>query len=325
VKYFVTGATGFLGGRVVGLLRVAGHQVHALVRDPDKAAGLRKLGVTLFTGDVTDKESMRAAMQATDGIYHIAGWYKVDTRDKRDGERVNVGGTHNVLGLMKELGIRKGVYTSSLAVYSDTHGQLMDETYHFAGKHLSEYDRSKAAAHDLVVQMISKGLPLVIAMPGVIYGPGDTSSLRTNFVDYLTRRLPRIPGGTAFCLTHVDDVARGHVLAMEKAPPGETYHICGDPATLVETFQHAREITGIPVPRVVSPRVLKVMAVLMGIVEKVIPLPESLTAEGLRVVAGVTYLGSNGKARRDLGFVPRPLTQGLEETLRREMALLGVK
>jgi nucleoside-diphosphate-sugar epimerase len=312
VKYFVTGATGFVGGRVVGLLRAEGHEVRAIARDPEKAGAL-------------NKESMRAAMQGTDGIFHIAGWYKIGTRDKRDGERVNVQGTRNVLELMKELGIHKGVYTSSLAVHSDTHGQLVDETYHFDGKHLSEYDRTKAVAHDFAAQMISEGLPLVIAMPGVTYGPGDTSSVRTSFVDYLPGRLRMIPRGTAVCLTHVDDVARAHILAMEEARAGETYHVCGDPVTLVDTFRVAQEITGIPLPRLVSPQLVKGMAVLMGLVEKLVPVPESLTAEGLRIVAGVTYLGSNARARRELGFAPRPLRDGLQETLRHEMALLGMK
>src|SRR5512138_2972529 len=148
MKYFITGATGFLGGVLARQLREAGHEVNASIRDPGKANELQSLGVTLFKGDVTDKESMRAAMQGVDGVYHVAGWYKIGARDKRDGERVNVQGTRNVLELMKELRIPKGVYTSTLAINSDTHGQKVDENYRFIGRHLSEYDRTKAAAHE---------------------------------------------------------------------------------------------------------------------------------------------------------------------------------
>src|SRR5574341_388676 len=168
MKYFLTGATGFLGNALAQQLRAAGHEVHASIRNPKKANDLQSLGVKLFTGDVTNKESMRAAMTGVDGVFHVAGWYKIGTRDKSDGEKVNVQGTRKVLELMQELRIPKGVYTSTLAVNSDTHGRLADESYHFSGKHLSEYDRTKAAAHEIAKDFIAKGLPLVIVMPGLI-------------------------------------------------------------------------------------------------------------------------------------------------------------
>src|SRR5579884_4023999 len=124
-------------------------------------------------------------MAGADGVFHIAGWYKIGTRDKSEGERINVLGTRNVLEVMRELGIPKGVYTSTLAVFSDTRGRLVDETYQYTGKHLSEYDRTKWVAHYEVAEpMIARGLPLVIVQPGLVYGPGDTSGVRTTFVQY---------------------------------------------------------------------------------------------------------------------------------------------
>src|SRR5215216_568843 len=149
MKYFLTGATGFLGGVLARQLREDGHDVHASIRSPQKASELQSLGVKLFTGNVTDKESMREAMQGVDGVFHVAGWYKIGVKDKSDAERVNVQGTRNVLELMQELKISKGVYTSSLVVNSDTNGEMKDETYHFSGQHLSEYDRTKAVAHEV--------------------------------------------------------------------------------------------------------------------------------------------------------------------------------
>src|SRR5215204_3344164 len=116
MKYFLTGATGFLGGRVARRLRAGGHEVVAVVRSIEKAGDLADLGVELHRGDVADKESMRAPMGGVDGVFHVAGWYKVGVRDKSDGERVNVQGTRNVLELMEVLGVPKGVYTSTLAV-----------------------------------------------------------------------------------------------------------------------------------------------------------------------------------------------------------------
>lgn len=147
MKYFITGATGFLGGCVARQLVDGGHTVNALVRSPAKAAALQALGIQLFRGDVTDTASLRAPMAGVDGVYHIAGWYKIGARDKTEAQRVNVDGTRNVLEAMRDLGIPKGVYTSTVAIFSDTHGRKPDETYRYEGPHISEYDRTKAIAH----------------------------------------------------------------------------------------------------------------------------------------------------------------------------------
>ena len=315
MRYFVTGATGFVGGRVARLLRAEGHDVNALVRNPAQAADLAKLGVQLFPGDVTDPASLPAGMRGVDGVYHIAGWYKIGMRDKRPGQRVNVEGTRHVLTAMRDLGIPKGVYTSTLAVNSDTHGQLVDESYHFHGQHISEYDRTKAAAHDVAQEFINAGLPLVIVMPGGIYGPGDTSSLGESLQQYLKRRLPLLPTGTTLTFAHVDDVAHGHVLALEKGQAGQSYIIAGPVHTLIDFFRTAEAITGVPAPRLhLPPGLIRATAALTSVVEKVIPLEGTYTSEGLRVIAGVTYIGNNAKARRELGFAPRDLREGLTET-----------
>ena len=133
MKYFVTGASGFIGGVLARRLVKDGHEVIALVRTPSKASDLG--GVTLVQGDITDKGSMRESMTGVDGVFHVAGWYKVGARDKSQGYKINVEGTRNVLELMKELNIPKGVYTSTLAVFSNTHGVMPDENYHYNRKH----------------------------------------------------------------------------------------------------------------------------------------------------------------------------------------------
>lgn len=263
MKYFVTGATGFVGGRVVRQLAEAGHQVVVVVRNSTKAKDLSELGIAVHQGDVTDKESMCGPMAGVDGVFHIAGWYKVGVKDKSQGEKINVQGTRNVLELMQELKIPKGVYTSTLAVFSDTDGRLVDETYRYNGPHLSEYDRTKWLAHyEVADPMIKAGLPLVIVQPGLIYGPGDTSSARATFIQYLQRKLPMIPQKTAFCWAHVDDIAHAHILAMEQSKPGESYIIAGPMHTFVEGMEIAEQITGIPAPRLrVAPSVMKAMSV----------------------------------------------------------------
>lgn len=322
MKYFLTGATGFLGGVLARQLREAGHEVNASVRDPRKASELQSMGVRLFPGDVIDKESMREAMQGVDGVFHVAGWYKIGVRDKTPGEKVNIQGTRNVLELMRELRIPKGVYTSTVAVNSDTRGELKDESYRFTGRHLTEYDRTKAAAHDIARQFIAEGLPLVIVMPGGIYGPGDTSGLRRTLIDFLKGRLPMLPVEAGFCWAHVDDTAYGHILAMEKGVPGESYILAGEACTHLEAFQLASHISGKPVPPAVSPTIFKILAVLVRPFERF--LPDLYSSEQMRILAGVTYWGDNSKARRFLGYSPRPLREGLESTLRHEMSLLGM-
>jgi nucleoside-diphosphate-sugar epimerase len=325
VRYFLTGATGFIGGAVLRRLVAAGHDVVALVRNPAKAAGLKAAAVTLHAGDITDRESMRAGMLGCDGVYHVAGWYKVGVRDATDAQPINVDGTRNVLTLMRDLGIPKGVYTSTLAVFSNTRGAVVDETYHHDGPHLSEYDRTKAAAHyEIAEPMIRDGLPLVVVQPGGVYGPGDNGPFHETFARYLRRRLPMLPAGAGYCWGHVEDTARGHVLAMERGRTGESYIIAGPPHTLVDVFALAERITGVPAPRLVVPAgLLQRMAAVTGTIGRAIPLPADLNAERLRVLAGVTYFGKSDKALRELGFQARPLAAGLVETMAWEQEQIG--
>ncbi len=317
MRYFVTGATGFIGGQVARMLVEAGHEVVALVRTPARAAPLAAQGITLAEGDITDRESLRPPMTGVDGVFHIAAWYKVGAKDIRPAERINVEGTRNVLTVMRELGIPKGVYTSTLAVHSDTKGRVVDETYRYEGPHLSEYDRTKWKAHyEVALPMMREGLPLVVVMPGLVYGPGDTSAVAAAFRKYLAGRLPILPLETTFCWAHVDDVAQAHLLAMEKGTPGACYHLSGPPHTMTEAFELAEKITGRKAPRIrLGPGIMRGMARMAGAVEKFVSLPETYAAESLRVTAGATYLASNEKARRELGFAPRPLDEGLPETL----------
>jgi nucleoside-diphosphate-sugar epimerase len=317
----VTGATGFIGSHVVHQLIGKGHHVHALIRSPQKADNLREWGTSLFMGDITDRNSIRRAMKGVDGVFHLAAWYQLGIRDWKKAELINVAGTRNVLELMHELEIKKGVYTSSLAVFSDTKGEMVDESYMFTGKHLSVYDRTKWEAHYHVAQpMIDEGLPLVIVLPGLVYGPGDPSFVGDLLRSYLDGKLNKLPRGTALCWAHVDDIAGGHILAMEKGVAGQSYIIAGFPHTFDEVFAIAEEITGKPAPKkLTSPATMKFFSGVMKVLEVFIKPPPHYSSEGLRVGAGVTYLARNDKARRDLGYEVQSLREGLGETLQEMM------
>ncbi len=325
--YFLTGATGFLGGALARDLRAAGHEVRALVRDPERATALTRLGVSLHRGDVSDKASMRAPMTGVAGVFHVAGWYKLGLNDRHAAIATNIDGTRNVLELMRELAIPKGVYTSTLAVNSDTRGRIVDESYRFdriRGRHVSLYDWSKAEAHAIAERAIDDGLPLVIVQPGLIYGPGDTSGVRTMLVQYLERKLPAIPVSAAYSWAHVDDEARGHVLAMERGAPGRNYFLAGPAHTIAEALELAETITRIPAPKWRLPSaVLKAASMVMRGVTTFVNVPPAASPESLRVLAGVTYLGRTDRAQQELGWRARPLAEGLVDTLRHEVRLLG--
>jgi nucleoside-diphosphate-sugar epimerase len=247
----------------------------------------------------------------------LAGWYKLGARDSSEGYRINVMGTRCVLEAMREAGVAKGVYTSTVAVFSDTHGLLPDETYRYEGSHLTEYDRTKWLAHYEVAEpMIRAGLPLVIVQPGVVYGPGDQSLVQKTFQQFLQRRLWGLPQQTEYCWAHVSDTAYGHLLAMERGRTGESYILAGPRHTIVETLEVVSRITGMPLPRRrLSPSFLRRLAWVMRGVGRVFPLPTSLHYESLLAIAGTTYLGDNRKAIVELGFAPRPLEAGLTSAL----------
>lgn len=326
MRFFVTGATGFIGGHLVRQLAEGGHEVAALVRTPPAARPLADLGIDVFKGDVTDKESMRTPMEGADGLYHLASWFKVGVWNHRAALPVNVGGTRNVLELMEELAIPRGVLTSSLAAFGDTHGKVVDETYRPTGRFPSEYDRTKSMAQFQVAEpMMKAGLPLIILQPGLVYGPGLTGPLRDPFVDYLRGDMRFLPRGNAYGWGHIDDTVRGHLQAMERGRPGENYILSGPRHTLVEAFEVAERISGIPAPtRRVSPATLRFVAGLSSVFGRLLRVSWRYHPETLRTAAGVTYLGDSTKAKEELGFQARSLEDGLEEWLAYEMRLLGM-
>jgi nucleoside-diphosphate-sugar epimerase len=319
-RYFVTGATGFVGGAIARQLVARGDQVVALARAPERAGTLRLLGVEIVGGDITDRASLRAPMRGVDGVFHCAAWYKTGERNP-DAERINVDGTRHVLDVMREVGVPKGVYTSTIAVFGHTHGRVVDERYRHDGAFTTVYEHTKWRAHyEVALPAIEAGLPLVVVQPGVVYGPGDTSSIRGFWLRHLRGQLPAVPRNTAFSWGYIDDTAHGHLLAMDHGTPGQSYIIAGPSHSLVEALRIASRFSGKLAPRVTLPTwPFRLLAPLAGLVERVVPLPTEMTAEGLRVVGGVTYVASSAKAERELGFTTRSLEEGLQLTIEHEL------
>lgn len=315
MRYALTGATGFVGGELARQLVEAGHDVVALVRSTNRASDLLRLGADLVEGDLDSDAALGRLLAGADGLFHVAGWYRLGERDPSPGERVNVEGTRNVLSAALRAGTPKVVHTSTLAVNSDTGGAIRDETHRHTGSHITEYDRTKAQAHDIAHEFAARGLPVVTVMPGAVYGPGDTSQVGDLVAQVVAGRRTQVPlGGGTLMWAHVADVARGHVLAMERGVSGEDYMLAGEPATLASVLQQVAAIAGTKRPRLVPAALIRVTARAMTPIAKVLPVPATYHPESLRASLA-SYTGTPDKAVRELGWDCRSLTQGLTETV----------
>ena len=313
----MTGATGFIGHRVARLLLERGCGLHLLVRSPHHAVDLQRAGARVFKGDIRDRKAVTNAMKGTDGLFHLAADYTIGTRTPAAMTEINVRGTYNVLTAMRDLRIGSGVYTSSIAINSDTRGTLADETYFFQGEHLSTYAASKWKAHYEVARpLMFEGLPLTIVIPSIVYGPGDHSIVADILDAFLRRRLPGIPGETMFSWAHVEDVALGHVLAMDRGRRGESYVLGGPSHSLEELFGLASRISRrSAVPVTFSPRSVRRLSRLTRLLEPAIHFPSYLSTEGLQMAAGTTHIADSSKAEEELGYIARSLESGLKGTL----------
>jgi nucleoside-diphosphate-sugar epimerase len=315
MRYAITGATGFVGGRLAALLLAEGHDVVALVRGDPAERGDAVVATRTVPGALDDDAALDRLLDGADGLFHVAGWYRLGDPDPTAGHRVNVAGTRHVLAAARRARIPRVVYTSTLAVNSDTRGAVRDETFTFTGRHLSVYDRTKAEAHRLAVRAASEGLPLVIAMPGLVYGPGDTSQTGALLRDVLAGHRTIVTSTGSYCWGFVDDVARGHLLAMTRGQPGESYMLAGPVHTLADGLRLAARLGGGRPPLVVPGAAVRALAAASDVVGRVLPLPPTLRAETLRA-GSASYLGSPAKAQRELGWSARSLADGMSLTVR---------
>jgi dihydroflavonol-4-reductase len=323
MRYFVTGATGFIGGHLVSQLIARGDQLTCLVRNPDKAVNLARQGAILVKGDISDRAVMRDAMRGADGVFHIAALYKFGLEFKDQMQAANVEGTRNTLEAAIEAGVPKIVYTSTVGVFGNTHGKTVDESYRVELQSLySEYERTKWAAHyEVAVPLQQQGAPLVIVQPGAVTGPGDSSPLDTVYGFYL-KRMPIMMGPQAgVTVAHVDDIADGHILAMDKGRVGESYILAGPAITYRQMMNMWQHICGIPAPKIWLPGWMAALSseFVRGL-ETLFKLKIAISSEVLLTQADYTFYGSADKAARELGWQPRPLEQTFEEVLDYKLA-----
>jgi dihydroflavonol-4-reductase len=322
VKVFVTGGTGFIGGALVRQLRARGDEVVALVRTPAKGAALEGLGCTLVAGDLNDERAIRAGMAGCDAAIHAAAVYEVGipASARQSMQEANVGGTERVLGAALEAGVGKVVYVSTVGAFGNTHGRVVDESYENpADDFTSEYEKTKWEAHQVAKRLIGEGLPCVIVQPGGVYGPGDTSSIGVLLDQFLEGKMPLIPfPELGMCLTHVEDIAGGILLALDKGKVGEAYVLSGPVTTVREAIGVVAAETGKKAPKHAMPTgLMKALTPIGPLVGKVMGQPPNLR-ELISSADGVTFWASHDKATRELGYEPRDLQTGIHAMLEAE-------
>ncbi len=320
MKVFVTGGTGFIGGEVVRQLRARGDEVVCLVRSPEKAAKLTELDCALISGDLGDAEALRSGMQGCDGLVHAAAMYEVGIPEKQHPAmyEANVRGSERVLQAALEAKVGKVAYVSTVGIFGNTHGKVVDESYEHPGKEFtSYYEETKLEGHRIAKRMMAEdGLPAVIVQPGGVYGPGDESQVADLLKEFFAGRLFLLPfPELGICLTHVEDIAGGILLALDKGASGETYVISGPATTMREAIDTIAAVSGRKAPKRNLPTsLMKALTPIGPLVGKMMGQPPNLR-ELISTADGVTFWASYEKAGRELGYAPRGLEEGIRETL----------
>jgi nucleoside-diphosphate-sugar epimerase len=316
---FVTGGTGFIGGEVCRQLRARGDEVACLVRTPQKGGPLAALGCEIVAGDLGDEAAIRAGIEGCDAVIHAAAAYEVGipASAREPMREANVGGTERVLGAALAAQVPKVVYVSTVGAFGNTHGEVVDESYVHPGKEFTScYEQTKWEAHLVAERLIAAGLPCTIVQPGGVYGPGDTSSVGRLLDQFFAGKMPLLPfPELGICLTHVEDIAAGILLALDKGTPGEAYVLSGPATTMREAIDTVAKLSGRKAPKHALPTpLLKMMVPIGPLVGKAMGQPPNLR-ELISSADGVTFWASHEKATRELGYQPRSLQQGLRAML----------
>jgi dihydroflavonol-4-reductase len=311
-RTLVTGATGFLGSHLTGLLVRRGDEVRALVRPTSDLTPFDGLDVSTVRGNVLDRQAVRRALRGIDRVFHAAG-----TTNLRLGREqmfaLHVEGTRIVLEEALRAGVERVVYTSSLAAVGPARkGRVATESGTWdAARYGISYVDSKHAAEAVALAMVQRGLPVVIVNPATLLGPGDCGRSSTVLVRrFLRRQIPAYVDGT-LNVVGVQDVARGHLLADERGVPGQRYILGNRNFTMDRLFADLARLSGIDPPAVKLPVRVALTLAEGGqwVAGGAMPSPEEV-----RIVS-LNWACSSAKAKRELSWRTSPHEDCLEETI----------
>lgn len=319
MRIFVTGATGFVGSHVAQILSAQGADLRLLVRSTSRTDNIADLKADRITGDLRDPDSLKKAMQGCDFVFHVAADYRLWVRNPEEMYRCNVEGTRSIIRAAQESGIRRVIYTSSVATMGfTTTGHIADESSPVSLRDMvGHYKRSKFMAEEIALEAGRNGANVVIVNPTTPIGEQDIKPTPTGriIVDFLKRKFPAYVD-TGLNLADVKEIARGHLLAMEKAVPGRRYILGGENLTLKQILDKLSALTGLASPRVQVPH-----AVALGFAA----LDEFFTGVVLRKEPRATIdavrmgykkmFASSAKAERELGYKVIPVEDALRRAI----------
>ncbi|MFN0151491.1 MAG: SDR family NAD(P)-dependent oxidoreductase [bacterium] len=329
MKALVTGGTGYLGRAVVERLLARGASVRCLARDPARAA--LDARVEVVRGDITDRDAVRAALTGVDAVFHMAAFVKTWARDRSRFDLANVAAVEALVEDAARAGVGRVLYTSSFMGLGPTDGFVADEsTVHPGDRFRNDYERTKALGLARARGAMAAGAPLSVLIPGVIYGPGaltDGNHVAKIAQDFLARKLPGIPGSglKRWTYSFLDDVADGHIAALERGRAGETYILGGEDEHLTGILALLESASGVPAPRRHVP-----IALLATLGRAEVALAH-LTGRTPGLTPGVAEIYdhewriSSEKAKRDLGYHVTPLREGISRMVAWLRSLEGAR
>jgi dihydroflavonol-4-reductase len=314
-EVFLTGATGFIGGRLTERLLGRGDRLRCLVRNPSAATRLEARGVKLVEGDISDPVALEHGLRGAQLAYHLAALYDVGVVDEAAMERINVDGTQAFVRAIEHQHTPRAVYVSSTAALGPA-GAGDSETP-WKGPYPTLYHRTKAQAHRIARDAQRRGVPLIIVSPANVYGPGDNGPNGRFMRDIARGRVPgllRDPGWYSY--VHVDDVVDALVAAGDVGRPGEHYILAGEALDVNSFADRVARLAGRRAPRLRLPTGVALLGgTLLDKVARATGRRFVMSREIVALGAGHRWLHESPRAAEELGFRPRSLEEGLPETV----------
>jgi dihydroflavonol-4-reductase len=319
MKVFLTGSTGFVGSHVARAYVAGGAELRLLTRATSKLAAIEGFAAEVVVGDLRQPEALRTAIRGCDALVHVAADYRLWVRDPKEMYAANVDGTRELLRIAREEGVGKVVYTSSVATMGfQADGTIVDETTPVSlAEMIGVYKRSKFMAEQEATAAGRAGQHVMILNPTTPIGPGDAKPTPTGriVVDFLNRKFPAYVD-TGLNLVDVAEVARMHVVALDKGTPGERYILGGENLTLKQILDRMSAITGLPSPTMKVPHAVAMAFAFFDetITGRLLGKEPRATVEAVRMGRKMMF-ASSAKAERDLGFRVLPVYNAMRAAI----------